>query len=130
MRSAFYSSKTGTSRRRLKGLGQFDDEFLSYEYQPADTTTAPVGSPTTWESVLQAIPNLAQTYYSLEYTKEIQDINLQRLREGKPPLSSTQMQQIAPQVSVGVAPQTQNMIMYLALGLGAVLLVMPMLSKR
>ena len=74
------------------------------------------------------MPNIAQTYYGLEYTKEIRDINLQRVSQGLPPLSTTQMQQLSPQVNVGVAPGTQNTIVYIALGLGAVLLLMPLLS--
>jgi len=114
-------------------LGWFDDELVpitddsswSWDlFGEASGGLPPVASglPATqpagnwWDTLAQSAQKLLPSILTYQQAKDLNDINLERARKGQPPLSPAQY---APQVNVGVAPQTQQMITYALLGLGA-----------
>jgi hypothetical protein len=78
------------------------------------------------ESILDTftrlLPQLAATYQQ----KQLLDVQVERARQGLPPLNTNQY---AAGLNVGVSQDTQKMLMYGAIGLGA-LFVFSTLMKR
>jgi hypothetical protein len=69
-----------------------------------------------WDTLTRSLPILAATYQQ----KQILDIQAERARQGLPPLPASAY---AAGVQVGLSPDTQKLILYAALGLGAVFLL-------
>jgi hypothetical protein len=136
----------GTTRRGVGGLGQ---DMFDWSYAPAgdvvssgdlyvagDMSTAAVPGavvPTTqsanwWSTYLQpavkAVTDLGTGILAYRTQSDINEINLERARRGQQPLSPAYMQAMAPQVNVGLAPQTKQLLIYggLALLAGVVLM--------
>lgn len=119
----------------------------NYDGSPIIAQLPPVGATPNLTPVQQAILNAPQTTSSTDWANVLQNlvtggltayqaISLQNIqadliKSGRPPLTPYQMASLAPQIGVGVAPDTQNMIFMLAIGGGALLLLMSaMKSKR
>jgi hypothetical protein len=60
----------------------------------------------------------------------LQNLQASLLQQGKPLLTPQQLALMAPQIGVGVAPATQNMIFMLAAGAGALLLFTSIMKHR
>jgi hypothetical protein len=73
-----------------------------------------------WQTGQKILLGLFQT----DQQRQIMQLNLERARQGLPPVDPTQYSGLG--VQVGLAPQTQNLILIGLIGLGAVLL----LSRR
>lgn len=128
------------SYSRLAGVGQWDDDFnTSYGFDPfytnafsgdvANTGSSavnPVTSPSLLDSLISSAEKLGTAYLGYEQAKDINELNMQLVAQGKQPIEQAS---IAPQVRVGIAPDTQKIMMYAALGLGAILLIST-LGKR
>jgi hypothetical protein len=67
---------------------------------------------TNWPQLLQAVGGAISAW-------QLNQINLERARTGKPPINAAAY---GPQVGVGLNQQTMNMIIWVAVGLGAVML--------
>ncbi len=121
-----------------RGLGAVGD-FYDGDYIPEEPYYIPVGGgsmPSIGQqsSVLDSFLNTGQRalelWLSYDARKDMQDLNLQRAAQGLPPVdASSYMRMTAPQVQFGVASDTQKMLMYGAIGLGAVF-VLSQLIKR
>lgn len=63
---------------------------------------------------------------------QIQLMNLQAdlIKQGRPPLTAAQVAAMAPQLNVGLAPDTQNMLMYALMGGAALLLIVSLTGKK
>lgn len=81
------------------------------------------GSTPWYEDIL----GIGKQVLTLAQMKQLQDINLQRAQKGLTPLSAAQY---APTLNVGVASETQRMVLLMALGLGAVILLPALLKNR
>lgn len=90
----------------------------------ADTGGNPQGDSSFWSN----IGNIFTSAVSAKQSYDINQINLERAKKGQPLLTSSQVANLQPGVRVGVAPDTQKMILYIALGLGAVYLLPKMLK--
>jgi hypothetical protein len=65
-----------------------------------------------YDSLARLLPTLAATYQQ----KQLLDVQVQRARAGQPPLN---VSNYAPGINVGVNQDTQKLLVYAALGLGA-----------
>lgn len=97
-------------------------------------TAAP--TPSAWDtfitSVSSGIQKLAPAVAAVKTAQaatDIQKLNIQRAQQGLPPIDSSQMVPTAG-VQVGINRDTQKLIMYGAIGLGAVVLMSVMLNKK
>lgn len=102
-------------------LGQFD---YTYETAPGSVYMPAEEGSLSW---LKQIQSFGSTLVQMEYMRDLNEINLERARQGKEPLSPAEY---APTVNVGVAPDVQRNAM-LALGAvaGGLALIM-VLSRR
>jgi hypothetical protein len=106
-----------------------DPNALAIDYtvgQPATGATPDAANP--W---VTGISNILTQGLSLYGQLRLQDMNMNLIQQGKPPLTAAQVASMAPQLNVGIASGTQNMLMYAAMGGGAILLLsILMKSKR
>jgi hypothetical protein len=70
--------------------------------------------------------DLAKQALTLQQMRELQRLNLERARQGLPPIDTSRY---APQVNVGVAPDTQRLLL-IGGGLLLAALLLPALLKR
>lgn len=126
-RNRSYGGLRGLSR--VGGVADVEDADMGaffYDWSPTDgvyadspalTSTAPGDSLNRFG---QGFMDLAQKALALKQLKEVNDVNLARAQRGLPLLDA---RALAPQVNVGVNPQTEQTLKYIAwgaLGLGAV----------
>lgn len=76
-----------------------------------------------------ALSNLASQGLSLYGQIQLQNMNLDLVKQGKQPLSAYQMQAMAPQLNVGLASSAQTTLLYV-LGGGAAVILLASLMKR
>jgi len=96
------------------------DAAAAFQY---DVGTPPGVTPDNSGSWINAISQLASQGLSLYAQMQLQNMNMDLIKQGKPPLSSAQMSSMAPQLNVGLAPAMQNTLLYVLLGGGAVVLL-------
>jgi hypothetical protein len=123
---------------QLAGVGDwnFDTESGSW-YETMDTGTAvAVPDPATaqggdswFTTIANAAKSIVPAVVAAKSQTDINAINLERARRGQAPLSAAYMAQMAPQVRMGLAPDTQNMLIYGGIALAAVI-GLGMLSRR
>lgn len=81
---------------------------------------SPTGSGFDWASMAReaggVLTDLYKTASAANAQQKILDLNAERAKRGLPPISA---ESISPQVNVGMSPQTRQLVMYAALGLGA-----------
>jgi len=75
-----------------------------------------------YDSLAKLLPALTATYQQ----KQILDVQVERAKQGLPPLNATQF---SAGVNVGIAPETQKMLMYGAIGLGAIFLLTALMKR-
>lgn len=96
----------------------------------AAPAVASTSSPTDWNAIGLALNNLVTGGVTAYQAIQLQKMQADLIRQGRPPLSPYQMSLLAPQIGVGLAPSTQNMVMMLALGGGALLLLTSVMKSR
>lgn len=101
---------------RLRGLGQD-----SYDPYLDSAAGAGVLSVDWWTENLEKILAAKQVY-------DINQLNLERLRRGQPPLPASYAAAAAPRLSVGLAPEMQTMV-WIGLAVLAVLFVLPRIVR-
>jgi hypothetical protein len=72
------------------------------------------------ESWISAISRAMTTVAMADYQRRILNAQLERARQGLPPLQSSEY---APAINVGLSPQTRNLLIYGGIALVAVLLL-------
>lgn len=105
-----------------------DPNALAIDYtvgQPA--TGATPADPSSW---VTGISNVLTQGLSLYGQLRLQDMNMSLIQSGKPPLTAAQVASMAPQLNVGIASGTQNLLMYAAMGGGAILLLSMLMKSR
>jgi hypothetical protein len=96
-----------------------------------DPNLAPAGvTPDASTSWLTDLTGLLTQGISAYGQIQLQNMNIDLIKQGKPPLTASQVSAIAPQLNVGLASSTQNLLMYGLLGGGAVLLLMSFMKHR
>lgn len=100
-------------------LQRLKDRGLAGLGETVDTT---VSEPGYFDKFMQTIQTIVPTYLGYQMSKDLYSLNLERAKQGLPPIDSAS---VAPQVQVGLSPQTQ-MLVFGGLGLLAVML----LSRR
>lgn len=101
-RPLIYEKVMSRAQRGLSGLGE--GEVLATDNQ------------SWWEKIIGGIQQLAPTYAQFQLSKDLYSLNMQRVRQGLPPVDASA---ISPQVRVGLTPETRFMV----IGLGAVALI-------
>jgi hypothetical protein len=101
---------------RLSGLGFWDTMFPS-------EVSAEAGSPGStsgfnWNNLLSDAVDLYTAKTQADLTKDLYALNVQRAQQGLQPISASQ---VSPQMNVGMARDTQNTLMVVALGGAAIL---------
>jgi hypothetical protein len=101
-------------------------------YVPAnDPNLAPIGTtPDATSSWLTSITGLLTQGLTAYGQIRLQDLNIDLIKQGKQPLTASQVAAMAPQLNVGLASSTQNLVMYGLLGGGAVLLLMSFMKTK
>lgn len=98
------------------------EEENYYFGQTPPSTPAPAEKPSWWQNLIQtAVP----AYLQYKQQREFQKLNIERARQGLPPISVEEYRAMTPPaatVEVGMSPQTRNMLLLGGLGLGALLL--------
>jgi hypothetical protein len=79
------------------------------------------------ESYVDALARVVQTYAIADTQRRILNVQLQRAQQGLPPLRAAEYG-VGASVNVGLSPDTQKMLLWGALGLGA-LFVLPRLFR-
>jgi hypothetical protein len=95
-----------------------------------DAPTTVTSTPTDWSSISSALSNLVTGGITAYQAINLQNLQASLLQQGKPLLTPQQLALMAPQIGVGVAPATQNMIFMLAAGAGALLLFTSLMKHR
>jgi hypothetical protein len=109
-------------RQGMAGLGFWDDDadmnpdYGSFTSYPLDNS---FGTTWDWAAIANNVTKVGTALLSLNQQRELQELNIQRATRGLAPLSPSQY---APQMNVGIAQDTQKMLMFGAIGLGLVLL--------
>lgn len=106
-------------------LGQITDDAGNVI---ATGTTAPSGD--TFSSIISSLPSLVSQGLTAYGQLQLQNMNMALIKQGKPPLTASQIYAMAPQLNVGLASSTQNLLMYGALGAGALLLIMSAMKRK
>lgn len=90
-----------------------------YSTVASSNVAAPaVSSGFNWDSLFK----IGQAAIGLEQSQQVIDINRQRLAQGLPPLSVQQTAALRPGISVGVAPDTQQLLIWGGLAVMVLLL--------
>lgn len=93
----------------------------------SDAGTTPDAS-TSW---VTDISNVLQTGLSVYGQLQLQNMNMNLIKQGKPPLTAAQISAMAPQLNVGISPDTQDtLIKGLLIGGIAVVAVLMFTGKR
>lgn len=90
-----------------------------------DTGTTPDAS-TSW---VTDISNVLQSGLSLYGQLQLQNMNMNLVKQGKPPLTAAQISAMAPQLNVGIAPDTQDTLIKGLLIGGVAVVAVLMLTK-
>lgn len=128
-----WNSRHGTAKRKLGHVGYVgqaaaDAEDADQGYYmaitgPVDMPTAPMnpqGVPSFWQSLANTLPNLAEKGIALKQSLDIAKLNQELVRAGKAPLTASQIASLQPGVRVGLATDTQNIVIYGGLAILAV----------
>jgi hypothetical protein len=89
----------------------------------------PVGS-TSDTPILDTITRLLTAGGGLYQTIQLTDLNRQLISQGKQPLTPAQASAMSPQINVGVAPDTQTMLLYGLGGIGILFLLTTFIKSR
>lgn len=87
--------------RGLSGLGE---------------TAVTVDNQSWWDKLIAGIQQLAPTYAQYQLSKDLYDLNMQRAKQGLPPVDASA---VSPQMNVGLSPETRLLV----LGMGGVALI-------
>ncbi len=112
--------RTARARRALAGLGFLDTLFSSDIGASSEPVyqTAPAGSGFNWNNLLTSVKDIYLAKEQADLQRDLYEINVARAQQGLQPISASQ---VAPQVNVGVAPDTQRTMMVVGLGAAAIL---------
>lgn len=97
-------------RMRMQGLGDLL-EAGDYGY----SVTQDAGGGTDW---LATVKDIFTTVTQAELAKDLYELNLQRAKQGLAPIPASA---VAPQMNVGIAGDTQKMLLQLGLGAAVIL---------
>ena len=106
----------------LNGLGITVEEMLREQDAFAEPKTVTTTNAVPWyttalNTTIETIKNLAPAYIGVKQAQTCLEINAALARQGKPPIDCA-AGGLAPQVSIGLSPNTQ-MLLFAALGIGA-----------
>lgn len=91
---------------------------------------AGVSTDTNSPAWLSGIVELGKAVASTVGQFRMQDLNMELIRQGRPPLSAAQMAAVAPQINVGVSPDTRNMMLVALGGIGLFFLATTFIKSR
>ena len=85
-------------------------------------------NPTPWyQSLIDNVAKLGTSYLSIEQQKQLNELNIQRAKQGLAPLDTSQYQT---GVQVGLSSTTQQTLLYVAGGVGLVILLSSLMKSR
>lgn len=99
----------------LYGLGAVDVTVGT-----TDTAAQVASDPTVFDKFLSTLKEMVPAYANYQLTRDLYSLNMERAKQGLPPIDAAA---VSPQVNVGLAPQTQQLLVVGGLGLLAVLLL-------
>jgi hypothetical protein len=106
--------------------------FLGQDTTTTDTTgttdSTAAGSAGWLQNLITGITQYQVNQQQLTAISQINQINIQRAAAGLPPLPVPTLG--APSVNVGLSPQTQTLLIYGALGIGALILLNTLVKRR
>lgn len=107
----------GVGRRmRISGMGDVLDDFLGIDAGGAPVYETAPGYD--WGGMLGKAGDIATQLYAIKTQGELQQLNVQRASQGLAPIPASAL---APQVNVGMAPDTQKTLLMLGLGVAVIL---------
>jgi hypothetical protein len=99
--------------------------FVNGYLAEGETVAAPAAARPILDAISQLVAAGAATWQQVK----LSDLNMKLVEQGKPPLTAAQAGAIAPQLNIGIAPDTQNILLIGLAGIGA-FAALTMLSKR
>jgi len=101
------------------GFDPFGENAFAQDVPNVGTSlTNPAAGSNWFDGLISSAEKLGTAWMGYEQARDIQQLNLELVRQGKEPISQAD---IAPQVRVGIAPDTQRMMMIGGIGLLALL---------
>lgn len=94
------------------------------------TQTVPTGVTPDNSGWMQTFADLAKMGLSVYQQIQLQNMQMDLIKRGLPPMSAAQLASMAPQVNIGVASETQKLLMYGGIGLLGILLLSTMNKGR
>lgn len=94
---------------------------------PVGVTQQIPANTTDWASIVQALTQAGISAYQIT---QLTDLNRQLIASGRPPLTAAQAAAMAPQFNFGLTADTQNMLLFGALGIGAIILLSSVMKSR
>ena len=133
-----------TGRRGLGALGDYEyswdgDSGLISEPPGSESVAvaAPSANATDWFAsyltpAIGAVRDLGVAYMGFETQRDLNAINVERARKNLAPLSSSYYQAMQPQlgVNVGLSAQSKQLLLYGAIGLGAMFAISQFTKRR
>lgn len=117
--SARMNTEAMPQRTSIFGMGEIDPV--------TGLDLAPVAGDDEWyEKLFSTVKEILPSVLQFQTGKELVELNIERAKAGLDPID---VSQISPQLNVGIAPQTQKMIMYGGAAILA-LLALNMFRKR
>lgn len=112
----------------LRGLGL----DLSFDAPNPDMPTVNIPAPDTsvWSQIATAVSQAAAAYVPLAQQKKLLDLQVERARQGLPPLDTSQYESATAGVQFGVNRSTQNTVLMVAAGLGGLFLLSQLMKRR
>ena len=130
-----YSQAISTMDQATAQLGQWN---LFSDTQSTQTATPKVETKSGWETFADTVSKLGTAYLGYRQQKELIDINVERAKQGMPPIDAAQMAPVV-RTQIGIDPETASRIAssagekmnvgLLAIG-GIALLALMMMRKR
>lgn len=90
------------------------DNAIDLELPGAAPGVSPAGSPPAPGATgfLSQLPGLLTTGIQAYSQLQLQNLQMNLIRQGKPPLTQAQLAQLGARVNVGLAPDVQTLLMY------------------
>lgn len=120
-----------------RNLGDPNDNPNDYSWNVQSVSSAPAAAATQptgfFDSLVSGFKSLVPVYLNYKQSEKLNQMNLDRARSGQPPISAASyaaMSAPAANVSVGLSPQTQNILIYGGLAAAGLLVMNMIMGKR
>lgn len=133
--TGYYSGGANNNIELVSEPVSFTDAGFWFPQATSVAVAAPAPDATSWfkaylEPTIASARDIATAYVGIKTQADLNAINMERVKRGQQPLSASTMQAMAPQVNVGLSAQSRQLLIYGALGLGAMFAISQFTKRR